>query len=296
VSEPDDLQVGVRIPHTGRGASPERIRAWCQAAERAGFDSVWGVDHIVMPERVESLYPLPRRPTAIADNGVSVLLAPNFELMTTLSFVAAVTERIKIGTSIAVLPIRNAVLNARQVATVDRLSGGRLLYGVGVGWLREEADAMGMPWDRRGARAEEHIALLRAIWTAPGDHVEFHGEFWDLPAMDPEPRPVQQPIPILVGGHTAVAMQRAARVGDGWIAGPMSSDRLAELMIELRAACTRYGRDPRSLPVDCAAPRGPVSATDLRRYADAGAHSLLVALESSDDLHRFADEVLSTVR
>ena len=103
------------------------------------------------------------------------------------------------------LTIRNAILNARQLATVDRYSNGRLLLGIGVGWLKEEADAMGMPWDRRGARTDEHIALLRAIWTAPGKHVEFHGEFWDIPPMDPEPRPVQRPIPILIGGHSEAA-------------------------------------------------------------------------------------------
>src|SRR5262249_18389118 len=155
---------------------------------------------------------------------VSELLSPNFELVTTLAFVAAITERIKLGSAVEVLPIRNAVLNARQLATVDRYSGGRLLCGVGAGWLPREAAATGRAWDRRAAPADEHIALLRAIWTAPGPHVEFHGEFWDLPPMDPEPRPVQQPIPILIGGHSDAALDRAARLGDGWIAAAMSSD------------------------------------------------------------------------
>ena len=173
---------------------------------------------------------LGREPASIGPDAVSKQMAPNFELMTTMAYVAAVTERIKLGIAVQVLTIRNAVLNARQLATVDRYSGGRLVLGVGVGWLKEEADTMNMPWDRRGARAEEHIALLRAIWTAPGDHVEFHGEFWDFPPMDPEPRPVQQPIPILIGGHGEKAIDRAVRLGDGWVAAGVSAGRLAELL------------------------------------------------------------------
>jgi alkanesulfonate monooxygenase SsuD/methylene tetrahydromethanopterin reductase-like flavin-dependent oxidoreductase (luciferase family) len=98
---------------------------------------------------------------------------------------------------------------------VDRLSAGRLLYGVGAGWLKEEADAMNMPWDHRGARAEEHISLLRTIWAAPGDTTEFHGSYWSIPPMATEPSPVQQPIPILIGGHSEAGIDRAARIGDG---------------------------------------------------------------------------------
>ena len=127
---------------------------------------------------------------------------------------------------------------------------------------------MNMPWDRRGARADEHIALLRAIWTEPSDHVEFHGEFWDIPPMDPEPRPVQQPIPIIIGGHTKPALDRAARLGDGWIAAFMSPDRLAEHLVLLHEACDREGRDPAELPIYCTATKGVLDADDaaaLRR-------------------------------
>jgi probable F420-dependent oxidoreductase len=286
------VEIGVRLPHTGTRATPEFLREWCTTADHLGFDSLWGVDHLVMPRRVESKYTLPRRPATIADDAVSDLLAPNFELVTTLAFVAAITERIKLGTAVAVLPIRNAVLNARQLATVDRYSGGRLVLGIGAGWLKEEADAMQMPWDRRGARTDEHIALLRAIWTAPGKHIEFHGEFWDVPPMDPEPRPVQRPIPILIGGHSEVAIDRAARLGDGWIAATMSSERLSELLPLLRRASERHDRDPSSVRVYCGAPAGVTDLDELWRYRDVGVHSLQVALETIDDLTRFARDVL----
>lgn len=291
------MEIGVRIPHTGERATPAFVREWCATADRLGYDLLWGADHLVMPQKVESRYPLPREPAVLADDAVSDLLSPNFELVTTLAHVAAVTSRITLATGVIVLPIRNAVLNARQLATVDRYADGRLLCGVGAGWLREEADAMGMAWDRRGRRTEEHIALLRALWTAPGRHVEFHGEFWDLPPMDPEPRPVQQPIPILVGGHSDVAIDRAARLGDGWIAAGMSVERLAELVPGLAAALATHGRDPTAVPVYVGARPGPPPTVDeLRRYEEAGAHAVQVALDTLDDLHRFADEVLAAFR
>lgn len=290
------MEIGLRIPHTGHQASPDFIRRWSMTADRLGYDSLWGVDHLVMPQKVESKYLLPRRPADIADDAVSELLAPNFELMTTLAFVAAVTEQIRLGTAVAVLPIRNAIANARQLATVDRYSGGRLLYGVGVGWLKEEADAMGMPWDRRGARTDEHIALLRAIWTEPSAHVEFHGEFWDIPAMDPEPRPAQPSIPILVGGHSKVAIERAARLGDGWIAAGMSADRLAEFLPLLHAALERHGRSRDDVPVYCGTGAKGATVESLRRYQDLGVRSMQVGLHTLDDLERFADEVLPAFR
>ncbi len=241
------MEIGLTLPHTGRHASPAFVRDFAVTAEEAGFDSLWAVDHLVMPHHTESLYTLGRNPAPIADDAVSGLLSPNYEMHTTLAWVAGFTERVKLGTAVAVLPIRNAVANARQVATLDVYSGGRVLYGVGAGWLREEAEAMNMPWDRRGRRTEEHIALMRALWCAEGDLVEFHGEFHDLPPMDPEPRPVQRPIPILVGGHSDVALDRAGRIGDGWIAAMMSPPRLAEHWAKVRDAAERAGRDPEAL-------------------------------------------------
>jgi len=201
----------------------------------------------VMPHHTDSDYTLGRKPAKIDDDAVSGLLAPNYEMMTTLTWIAGFTDRIKLGTAVAVLPIRNAVHNARALATLDVYSGGRVLYGVGVGWLREEAEAMGMPWDRRGARSEEHIALMRTLWCAEGDLVEFYGEFHDLPPMDPEPRPLQRPIPILIGGHSDIALERAGRLGDGWIAAQMSPERVAEHWPKVLESAERNGRDPASI-------------------------------------------------
>jgi probable F420-dependent oxidoreductase len=287
------MDVGVTIPHTGRYASPGWVREYCTTAEALGFDSVWGVDHLVMPHHTDSDYTLGRKPAKIGDDAVSGLLSPNYEMMTTLTWVAGFTERVRLGTAVAVLPIRNAVHNARALATLDVYSGGRVVYGVGVGWLREEAEAMGMPWDRRGARSEEHIALMRALWCAEGDLVEFHGEFHDLPLMDPEPRPVQRPIPILVGGHSDVALERAGRIGDGWIAAQMSPERVVEHWPRVLESAERNGRDPETLQLYTSTP-----GRKDRPLADLGADYREIGVDHVQvGLHRDSrEETLDTMR
>jgi probable F420-dependent oxidoreductase len=298
------MEFGLTIPHTGRNASPEWVRDYATAAEDAGWDSLWGVDHLVMPQHTDSDYTLGRKPAKIADDAVSGLLSPNYEMMTTLTWIAGFTERIKLGTAVAVLPIRNAVQNARILATLDVYSGGRVLYGVGVGWLREEAEAMGMPWDRRGARSEEHIALLRALGCADGDLVEFHGEFHDLPPMDPEPRPVQRPIPILVGGHSDIALERAGRIGDGWIAAQMSPERVAEHWPRVQAAAERAGRDPATLLLfTSVSGRSDLPLGELlAQYRDLGVDHVQIGLHRQsregtlDMIRDVADNVLPDLR
>jgi probable F420-dependent oxidoreductase len=286
------MRIGVRIPHTGPHASPELVREWCGVAEVLGFATLWGVDHVVMPRHSRSLYDLGRQPVPIGEDAVSHLLSPNFEVVATLAFVAAVTRRIKLATSVQVLTIRNPVLNARQLATVDRFSDGRLLCGVGAGWLKEEADAMGLPWDRRGERLDESIALLRALWSERGPHVEFHGEFWDVAPMDPEPRPVQQPIPIIVGGHSDAAIDRAARLGDGWVAAPMYAERLGGFLPALHEAARRHGRDPGSLAVYGACAGADPSLALVRQYEALGIRELQLQFGTLDALRAFGERSL----
>lgn len=243
------MQIGITIPHIGKHASPRFVIDFCRAAEAAGFDSLWTADHVVVPAHFDSKYVLQAQPRQYRFADLQSTMGLNLEMNTTLAVAAAVTERVRLCTGIAVLPLRNPVLNARQIATIDLYSGGRVLYGVGVGWLREEAEAMGMPWDRRGHRVDEQIALLRTIWTATGETVEFEGEFYQVPPMAPDPRPVQRPVPILVGGHSDAALHRAARLGDGWIAAGMGPERLRAAMDRLRIACAGVGRDPGDLQI-----------------------------------------------
>jgi len=297
------MEIGLSIPHTGKLASASFVREFCIAAEAAGFGGLWALDHMVMPHHTDSLYTLGRTPAAITDDAVSGLLSPNYEMMTTLAWVAGFTSRIKLGTAVAVLPIRNAIANARQLATLDVYSGGRVVYGIGVGWLREEADAMGMPWDHRGRRSEEHIALLRTLWTARGNLVEFHGEYHDVPPIDPEPRPVQRPIPILIGGHSDAALDRAGRIGDGWIAGSMSPERLAPHWAAVRAAAERHGRDPDKLLLHAGVSRSATRplAGLAADYAALGVDHLHLSATRDDErqtmaeLERLAREGVHTV-
>jgi len=163
---------------------------------------------------------------------------------------------------------------------------------------------MGMPWDRRGARSEEHIALMRTLWCAEGDLVEFHGEFHDLPAMDPEPRPVQRPIPILIGGHSDIALERAGRIGDGWIAAQMSPERVAEHWPRVLESAERNGRDPGSLRLFTSiSRRSDLPLVDLLpQYREVGVEHVIVDLhqktreDTLDTMREVADNVLPELR
>jgi probable F420-dependent oxidoreductase len=290
------MEVGASVPHIGPLAEPELVVDYCRAADAAGFDGLWTADHIVVPAFNESYYTLRAKPAPFPFEQLRETMGLNLELNTTLAVAAAVTRRVKLCSGVAVLPIRNPVLNARQLASIDQFSGGRVLYGVGVGWLKEEADALGMPWDRRGARTDEQIALFRALWCADGEVVEFDGEFYRLPPMDPRPFPVQRPIPIVIGGHSDPAIDRAARIGDGWIAAGMGADRFREAFGRLKAACDRHGRDVGDLQIvngehpdvllDPAGPDMPSqverAVEGLRAYEAMGVTHMKVSIRTTD--------------
>ncbi|MCX7065339.1 MAG: TIGR03619 family F420-dependent LLM class oxidoreductase, partial [Proteobacteria bacterium] len=152
------------------------------------------------------------------------------------------------GTCILIVPQRNPLVLAKELATLDRLSGGRVELGLGVGWLKEEFDALGIPWERRGARNDEYIAAMRALWAGP--HAEFHGEFVDFAPVTCSPRPVQASIPILVGGDTDAAINRAVRLADGYFPGEGDVQRLGALIARLRAAAEKADRDPDSIEIN----------------------------------------------
>ena len=175
----------------------------CRRAESAGFESLWGGEHVIMPSVIESSYPytkdgkIPAQPdTPIPDP------------LIWLAFAAAAAPTMRLGTCILIVPQRNPLILAKELATLDQLSGGKVELGLGVGWLEEEFDALGVPWARRGARNDEYIEAMRTLWSGP--EVEFHGEFVDFGKVTCSPRPVQPTIPILVGGDSDVAIRRAA--------------------------------------------------------------------------------------
>src|SRR5262245_12577483 len=164
-----------------------------------------------------------------------------------LSFVAAHTTTLKLATGILIVPQRNPLVLAKEVATLDKLSGGRTLLGVGVGWLEEEFDALGIPFADRGARLDDHIAAMRALWTQ--DRASHHSEFTNFDAAISLPKPAQGSVPIVVGGHSKPAARRAGRLGDGFFPGRGEDDQLRELIATMRAAASDVGRDPDAIEV-----------------------------------------------
>jgi probable F420-dependent oxidoreductase len=301
------VEVGVSIPHFGPLASAKFVTDFCRRAEDCGFDGLWAAEHLVVPEQMESEYTLARRPAVISSDNLRRTMGLNLETLTTLAVAAAVTERVRLGTSVAVLPLRNPVLNARQLATIDQYSGGRLMYGVGVGWLKEEAEALGMPWDRRGARSEEHIAVLRTLWGAEAQAVGFDGDYYSFPPIAPDPRPTRM-IPVLIGGHSSIALDRAARIGDGWIAAGMSPDRLAPALATLEDRCSQHGRPRSDLWVACSLSSSGLVSDDrealldrIAEYQRLGVDHIQVPVVGStpesvlDELERWGRDLLPQV-
>lgn len=215
----------------------------CRSAEAAGFESLWGGEHVILPTTIESRYPytIDGKIPATSDTPIP-------DPLIWLAFAAAAAPTMRLGTCILIVPQRNPLVLAKELATLDQLSGGRVELGIGVGWLKEEFDAIGVPWERRGARNDEYIAAMRALWAAP--HTEFHGEFVDFPEVTCSPRPVQSSIPILVGGDTEAAIQRAVRLADGYFPGEGDVVQLAALIGRVRQAAERAGRDPASIEIN----------------------------------------------
>jgi probable F420-dependent oxidoreductase len=240
------MQFGVHLPHIGPWYDGDTLRRFAVASEEMGYDSVWVSDHIVFPLGVESRYPY-------ADSGDFPLppIVPWLEPVTTLIFVAGVTSRVRLGTSILVLPYRNPVVNAKTLGNLAVLSGGRMIVGAGAGWLREEADALAMPWDDRGRRTDEHIEVMRALWTQ--DDPRFDGRHYRVEGVRCEPRPAQPP-PVWVGGHEPPSLRRAARLGDGWHAYRLEPDELEAGWRTVRSLAAEAGRDADTMALSVRTP------------------------------------------
>lgn len=220
------------------GQEPTDLAPIARRADELGYESVWIWEHVVYPKEIHSKYPY--TPTGDAPFADHRTLDP----WVTLSHIAAVTSRIRLGTNIFILPLRNPFLTARAVTTLDVLSGGRVIVGAGMGWLEEEYALLGQDFATRGARANEIAQVLKALWTQ--DEPEFHGAHFDFDAVKFDPKPVQKPHPpILFGGETNAAMRRAARYGDGWLSsGVIDTPETARAKLEkLRALRRDAGRD-----------------------------------------------------
>jgi probable F420-dependent oxidoreductase len=289
------MQFGCHLPIWGPGASREALITLAQRVEGLGFDSVWASDHIVVPTRIESRYPYN------ATGDFPLPATANFlEPLTALAVVAGATQRVQLGTTVLVLPHRHPVLAAKTLATLDHLAPGRVILGAGVGWMREEIELLGAPYDRRGAWTDEAIRIMRACWQ--NEKVSFRGEFFSFPEVGFAPRPVR-PIPIWIGGHTPRALRRVAELGDGWHAAFASPPVMREGLENLRGACARVGRDPKTitLSVRMGLPAKRASAEvldELKALRDVGVSHVIVETRVTDvdDSTRILERFVSEVR
>lgn len=266
------MDVGVFVPLGNGNATPEICRAVGREVEERGFESVWVPEHVVLFDEYESTYPYSADGDLPGGAEVGML-----EPLTALTYLAAVTDRIRLGTAICLVPQRNPVYTAKQVADLDNLSGGRVEFGIGIGWLREEFEALQVPFERRGARTDEYLAVMKALWTDDVSRVA--GDLYDLPACRMYPKPVQAPHPpILVGGESPAAMRRAARHGQGWFSMNRLPDDLPGPLAELDAALAAEGRDRTDDDVSLTVCPyfNPVDADAVGRYAEAGVDRLIV--------------------
>ena len=247
------MRYGFYLPTRGATATPESLVALARRGEALGFSSVMIADHIVFPAQVKSRYPY----TVSGDFPGG---GDGLDLLALMGFIAAQTERLRLVSSVMILPYRNPVSTAKALATLDVLSRGRVTVGVGVGWLREEFEALDAPdFDRRGAVSDEYIRIFKLLWTQ--SPATFAGEFYRFSDLVCRPHPVQKPHPpIWIGGHSRPAIRRAARLGDGWHpvganpAVPLTPTELRASLDELARLAEGAGRDPSALTSSFKAP------------------------------------------
>jgi probable F420-dependent oxidoreductase len=265
------MKFGVMFANVGPMGRAEGAIGIAQAAEAAGIESLWTVEHTVVPAGYKSAYPY--SPSGRMPGPED---SPIPDPLIWLSFVAAATSTIRLATGILILPQRNPITLAKEVATLDQLSGGRVELGVGVGWLEEEFDAIGVPFSERGKRTDEHIAALRALWSqSPATH---HGRYSSFTDVYMRPEPVQSPIPIVIGGHSPAAAKRAGRLGDGFFPGSGTHEELAELIGIVRATAVEHGRDPDAIEITSGGngALGSGALDEVKKLADMGVSRVII--------------------
>jgi len=228
-----------------------------QRAEALGYNSVWLGDHIVVPEQIAAPYPYTK------DGSVGFARnAPWPDPFVLLAAIGVKTEKILLGTSVIIVPYRNPLHVAKAVATVDQVSHGRHLFGVGIGWLKEEFDALGEPFSERAARTREYLQVMKAMWS--GEIAKFQGKYFSFPDLHVNPLPIRKPHPpIIFGGESPAALKRVADLGDGWQPGPVPLDVFRERLGKLNALMTERGRNMSELTISMLG-----SAQDLQQHPD----------------------------
>ncbi len=241
------MKFGIMFANVGPFSQPEHLSHLATSAESVGVESLWTVEHVVVPVGYSAEYPY-------SDTGKmpGPENSPIPDPILPLAFCAAITQKIRLGTGILILPQRHPAYVAKEFATLDNLSRGRAIAGIGIGWLHEEFAALGIPFRERVGRTEESIAAIRSLWKEKPE--PFDGSYYKWAALESNPKPVQAGgVPIVVGGHTAGAARRAARLGDGFFPARGDEARMAELIEVIRKECAEVGRDPAEIEITCGA-------------------------------------------
>lgn len=270
------MEIGLFVPLANPVATPEYIRAVARRAEDGGFASIWVAEHVVLFDEYESAYPYSDDGRFPAGGEVGIL-----EPFDALSFLAAQTSRIRLGTGICLVPQRNPVYTAKDVATVDWLSGGRLDFGVGIGWLEEEFDVCATPFEARARRTREYLEVMKRLWLDPVS--EMKGEFYELPKCRLYPKPVQEPHPpIHFGGESDPALRRVADLGRGWYGYNLDPDATRERVERLSGLLAERGRSLDEVQVSVCPYLLPTGPDEVRRYRDAGVDQVIFILLAAD--------------
>jgi probable F420-dependent oxidoreductase len=300
------MLIGVTVPNAGPLAQTDASVQLAVTAEAHGFDSVWVADHLIIPAESSQSYPYARQ--------AGMPLSPDWAFLEPLIALAAIasrTKRVLLGTGVYLLPLRHPLATAKAAASLDVLSGGRLLLGVGLGWISEEYAAMGVPWAERGRIMDEQIALLRALWRE--ERPCFAGDHWKLEGFGFEPKPANGGIPILIGGNAPPARRRAVRLGDGWHVIDLEPQELAIRARALTADCEMLGRAATptlSMYASIAVTERPITAAErqfplmgsvgqiaetLTAYRDAGLGHIVLAARGLASIQAY-EKLFATIR
>lgn len=273
------MKIGLFAPLAGPFSTREFVAAFGPEAEARGFESIWLGEHVVLFDDYDSSYPYAPDGKIPAPPDIGML-----EPLSTLAFLAGVTERIRLGTGILLLPQRNPVYTAKEVANVDWLSGGRVDLGIGVGWLAEEFEAVDVPWERRGRRTDEYIEILKAMWTE--ERPSYSGEFYSVPECSMFPKPVQGPHPPFhIGGESDAALRRTARYAQGWYGFNLLPDKVAEHLEKLDRYLEEEGRSRDDIEVSVSPYFNGLTPEMVEQYAEAGVDrviGLFIAMTMDD--------------
>lgn len=256
------MKFGLFGINMGACSNPDIAARVAQAAEAAGFESVWTGEHVVLPDPQVPPSPLP----------------PDYPILDPaigLTFVAAHTKKVRLGTGIIILPQRNPLVLAKELASLDVVSGGRLIFGLGIGYLKPEFDALGIPFDHKGSRSIDYLQAMQAVWTQ--DKPAYQGRFASFSGIQARPFPVQKPHPpVVFGGHTAEAFRRAVQHGNGWYGFALDLDATAKCIAGLKTAAKAVGRSSDLGELEISVTPGPGLDLDIaKRYADLGVQRLI---------------------